>query len=159
MTDPQPKASLPPNWFIRSAWVVHRAIYRATGGRRGLWAPAAKKWGTLQLTTVGRKSGLVRRAIVGYFEDGEDLVTLAMNGWMAADPAWWLNLQAHPEATITMKDGVRRIRGRAATGAERERLWARWRDHGEKLDVWASRRPSETAVVILSPIDEGPSGP
>jgi hypothetical protein len=30
---------LPPRWFIRSAWVVHRAIHRFTGGRLGLATP------------------------------------------------------------------------------------------------------------------------
>lgn len=39
-----------------------------------------------------------REARAGYVEDGQNLVTLAMNGWGAAEPAWWLNLQDHPEA-------------------------------------------------------------
>jgi hypothetical protein len=30
---------LPPRLFIRAAWVVHRAIYRFSKGRRGLWRP------------------------------------------------------------------------------------------------------------------------
>jgi hypothetical protein len=34
--------------------------------------------------------------ILGYYEDGPNLVSMAMNGWGAAEPAWWLNLQAHP---------------------------------------------------------------
>ena len=34
--------------------------------------------------------------VIGYYEDGPDLVTLAMNGWAEPEPAWWLNLQAHP---------------------------------------------------------------
>ena len=32
--------------------------------------------------------------MLGYVEDGPNLVTLAMNGWDPAEPAWWLNLQA-----------------------------------------------------------------
>ncbi|MEA2672984.1 MAG: hypothetical protein QOI92_176, partial [Chloroflexota bacterium] len=32
-----PRPRLPPNWFIRIAWAVHRGMYRWTGGRRGLW--------------------------------------------------------------------------------------------------------------------------
>ena len=35
----------------------------------------------MRLRTVGRRSGLERVAIVAYFEDGPNLVTLAMNGW------------------------------------------------------------------------------
>ena len=48
---------LPPRWFVRTAWVLHRALYRVTGGRRGLWPPAPGKWGTMRLFTVGRRSG------------------------------------------------------------------------------------------------------
>jgi F420H(2)-dependent quinone reductase len=67
-----------------------------TGGRRGLWKPKPDTWGTIKLTSVGRKTGKEREAILGYFEDGPNLVTMAMNGWMEAEPAWWLNLQARP---------------------------------------------------------------
>ena len=52
----------------------------------------------MRLTTVGRRSGKERVAILGYCEDGPNLVTIAMNGWIDAEPAWWLNLQASPEA-------------------------------------------------------------
>jgi len=144
---------LPPKWFIRFAWVIHRAIYRVTGGRRGLWQPAPGKWGTFRLTTIGRKTGREREAILGYYEDGPNLVTMAMNGWMEAEPAWWLNLQARPEATVGLKGETRRVRGRAAVGEERARLWQRWREIDGKLDGYAKRRPGETAVVILEPID------
>ena len=46
-----------------------------------------------------------RVAIVGYIEDGPNLVTPAMNGWADPEPAWWLNLQAHPDATVELPDG------------------------------------------------------
>ena len=142
---------LPPRWFVRAAWLVHRAIYRLTAGRLGLWRPRPGRWGTLRLSTVGRRSGARRQAILGYYEDGPNLVTLAMNGWAAPEPAWWLNLQAHPDATIELADGTRPVRGRAATGEERERLWARWQEFGDDVDGYAKRRPSETAVVVLEP--------
>ena len=90
MTDTAAAPRLPPRWFVRAAWVVHRAIHRLTPGRFGLWRPAEKKWGTFRLTTVGRKSGKKREAILGYIEDGPNLVTVAMNGWAAPEPAWWL---------------------------------------------------------------------
>ena len=71
--------SLPPRWFVRAAWVVHRAIHRLTPGRFGLWRPKPNRWGTLRLVTVGRRTGRERSAILGYYEDGANLVTLAMN--------------------------------------------------------------------------------
>ena len=87
--------------------------------------------------------------LVGYIEDGDDLVTMAMNGWGEAEPAWWLNLQAHPDVTVQTRDGVRSMRAHRAEGAERERLWERWASIDKNLDAYAARRPDETAVVVL----------
>jgi F420H(2)-dependent quinone reductase len=147
---------LPPRWFIRLAWSTHRAIYRVTGGRVGLWRPKPGRWGTLRLTTTGRRTGRPRSVIVGYFEDGPNLVTLAMNGWADPEPAWWLNLQAQPDATVDLVGEACAVRARAARGAERSRLWARWSDIDRQLDAYAAKRSSPTAVVILEPRPASP---
>jgi deazaflavin-dependent oxidoreductase (nitroreductase family) len=105
----------------------------------------------MRLTTTGRRTSQERSVILGYFEDGPNLVTMAMNGWADAEPAWWLNLQAHPEASVDLADGRRTVRGRAAEGEERSRLWARWRELDRNLDAYAALRSGETAVVILEP--------
>ena len=148
---PAKQPFLPPRVVVRAAWLGHRAIFRLTRGRRGLWKPQPGKWGAMRLTTVGRRTGRPRTAILGYYEDGPNLVTMAMNGWAGPEPAWWLNLQAQPEATVQLKDETRRVRGRSVTGDERERLWAAWRDFGDDVDAYATRRPGETAVVVLEP--------
>jgi deazaflavin-dependent oxidoreductase (nitroreductase family) len=146
------KARLPPRWFVVTAWHTHRLIFRASRGRKGLWPPSAGKWGALRLTTRGRRTGELRSVIVGYYEDGPNLVSMAMNGWGAPEPAWWLNLQAQPEATVELAGGIRReVVGKAAVGEDRERLWQLWRDIDQKLDGYAARRPRETAVVVLEP--------
>ena len=114
-----------PRPLIKTFWAIHRAIVRVTGGRLGLQQPErGAKFGMLRLHTVGRRSGQSRIAMVGYFEDGPNLVTLAMNGWGKGEPAWWLNLQASPAATVELPDGSREVHARAAAGSERERLWA-----------------------------------
>ena len=151
MTDDHKPARLPPRWFIRTAWRVHRALYRITGGRFGLRRATDTRWGMMQLVTIGRRSGQERGVILGYFEDGPNLVTMAMNGWGEGEPAWWLNLQAHPEVAVHTVDGPRTVVARAAEGDERLRLWNRWRDYDTNLDEFAARRSSETAVVILEP--------
>ena len=142
---------LPPRWFVRSFWRAHRGIYRLTGGRVGLWRPRENRWGTLRLTTTGRRTGTKRAVIVGYFEDGSNYVTLAMNGWADGEPAWWLNLRAQPHATVELADGQHRVTAHAAQGEERARLWARWRRIDANLDARAALRSSETAVVVLEP--------
>ena len=134
-------------------WHGHRALLRATRGRLGLWRPKPDGWGALRLTTTGRRTGRPRQVVIGYFEDGRNLITMAMNGWGAAEPAWWLNLQAHPDATAQTRDGARRVRARRAQGDERERLWSRWAEIDKNLDAYAALRPAETAVVVLEPRD------
>ena len=148
--DRERTAKVPPRVFVRSAWLLHRALLRFSGGRIGL-RPPGKAFGMLRLTTVGRRSGQSRVAIVGYYEDGPNLVTLAMNGWGDGEPAWWLNLQTHPDARVDLADGPRLVTGRAAAGAERSGLWAHWREIDKGLDAYAALRSSETAVVILEP--------
>lgn len=137
---------------MHAAWRVHRGLHRISGGRF-LWTPANKRgWGALQLTTVGRRTGQQRAVIVGYLEDGPRLVTLAMNGWGEGHPAWWLNLEAHPDAVVRLSgQEPRPVRARQAAGDERDRLWRRWRAVDPELDGYAARRSTETPVVVLEP--------
>jgi len=151
MSERKAKPRLPPRWFVRRFWFTHRRVYRLTRGRLGLWRPKPNGWGALRLTTLGRRTGRERSVMVGYFVDGPNLVTMAMNGWGDGEPAWWLNLQAHPEARVDLFDGPHMVTGRAARGEERERLWSRWREIDKNLDAYAARRSMETAVVILEP--------
>ena len=145
-----------PRWLVRTIWKVHRALFLATRGRLGLRDTGPRTWGMLRLTTVGRRTGQKRVAILGYLEDGPNLVTPAMNGWAQPDPAWWLNLQANPEATVELRTGVRRVIGRAANPEERARLWARYLELGSSAftDASAALRSRETALVILEPRPE-----
>ena len=142
---------MPPRWFVRFAWALHRAIYRVTGGRVGLSQARGEKEGTMRLRTIGRRSGEERVALLGYIEDGPNLVTLAMNGWGDPEPTWWLNLQAHPAAMVDLADGPRAVSGRAANPDERARLWGPLGGTSGNLDGYAALRSRETAVVILEP--------
>jgi F420H(2)-dependent quinone reductase len=143
---------VPPSWFIHTAWKAHRALHRLSGGRF-LWTPASKRgWGALRLTTIGRRSGEERSVIIGYLEDGPDLVTMAMNGWDDGHPAWWLNLEAHPDAVVRLAhQEPRPVRARLAEGDERERLWERWVEVDGDIDVYADRRSVQTPVLVLEP--------
>ncbi len=142
---------LPPRWFMRAFWFGHRRMFRLTRGRLGLWRPKPNGWGAARLTVVGRRTGVERSVMIGYFVDGPNVVTMAMNGWGDGEPAWWLNLQAHPDARVELRGESRLVTGRAATGEERERLWARWREIDKNLDSYAARRSTQTAVVVLEP--------
>ena len=149
----------PPRWFVHTAWRVHRALHRLSGGGF-LWTPANKRgWGALQLTTTGHKSGQPRRVIIGYIEDDPNLVALAMNGWDEGHPAWWLNLRTRPDARVRLaRRSTRAVRAREATGGERDRLWQRWVDTDPDLTAPAHTRLTETPVVVLEPASPGSAG-
>jgi deazaflavin-dependent oxidoreductase (nitroreductase family) len=143
-----------PRWLVRTIWIGHRAAYSLTRGRFGLRPATSSQWGTLRLTTVGRRSGQRRVAIVGFIEDGRNIVSPAMNGWADPEPAWWLNLQADPDATVELPDGSSRaVTARAATGDERARLWAKFLDLRSSAftDASAALRSRETAIVVFEP--------
>lgn len=143
-----------PRWIVRTIWILHRTAYSVTRGRFGLRPTGPTQWGMLRLATTGRRSGARRVAIVGYIEDGPNLVTPAMNGWADPEPAWWLNLQANPEASVELSSGRRRVVARAATSEERTRLWARYLELKSSAftDESAALRSRETALVILEPL-------
>ena len=144
----------PPPWFVHTAWRVHRALFRLSGGRF-LWTTSNKRgWGALRLTTVGRKSGQERSVIIGYLEDGPNLVAIAMNGWDEGHPAWWLNLEAHPDAIVRLTgQEPRPVHARATQGQERDRLWRRWTAVNPDVAAFAGRRSTETPVIVLEPRD------
>ena len=142
----------PPPWFVHTAWRVHRALYRLSGGRF-LWTTSNKRgWGALRLTTIGRKSGQERSVIIGYLEDGPNLVAIAMNGWDEGHPAWWRNLEAYPDAFIRLPhQQPSLVRARPSAGEERDRLWQRWTAVDPRLDGYASQRSTATPVIIFEP--------
>jgi len=154
------KPFVPPRWFVTTAWRIHRGIARRGPGR-GLWTTADRRgWGTLTLTTRGRRTGEPRLAILGYLEDGDRWHALAMNGWGEGHPAWWLNLKAEPRATVMLADGsTHEVIATKAEGAERDRLWRAWTATNADLEALAGTRSTPTDIVVLTPTGEIPSPP
>ncbi len=140
---------LPPRWFIRTFWTIHRSAYAVTRGRLGLRAATPKRWGMLRLRTVGRRTGEERRAILGYLEDGPRLVLLATNGMANRAPEWWLNLRDHPDAVVDLPTGQRAVRASVAEGDELKRIWGLWVGQGGELDAHAAARSEAIPVVVL----------
>src|SRR5262249_4343268 len=55
---------LPPRWFVRLAWDTHRGLYRATGGRVGLWRPRRNGWWFNLQTHTGARVDLADRPCI-----------------------------------------------------------------------------------------------
>jgi deazaflavin-dependent oxidoreductase (nitroreductase family) len=139
------------NAFQPTSDLVHQqvACYEATDGREG---------GTLEgrpaviLTTIGAKTGNIRKNPVMRIKDGDTYVAVASNGGGATNPAWYRNLSAHPEVAVQDGATVYRLRAREVHGEEKARWWLvaerNWPRFAE-FRVKAGDR--EIPVMVLEP--------
>jgi F420H(2)-dependent quinone reductase len=142
-----------PAWFKHKFRRSHRTLHRLSGGRF-LWTPASKRgWGAGVSRQLAASPGGTGAFIVGYIEDGPNLVMLATNGWDEGRPAWWLNLEAQPDATVRLARH-RPFLVHASIAEGEERLWQRWAEIDVGLDAYASGRSSTSPVVVLEPRGE-----
>jgi deazaflavin-dependent oxidoreductase (nitroreductase family) len=106
--------------FYKGMGKLHTPLYRLTGGAIGHRTGWVRN---LLLTTVGRKSGQPRTVPVTYMSDGDDFVLVASHGGSDKHPAWWLNLEANPSATVQVGRETLAVTAHRAEGDERARLW------------------------------------
>ena len=137
---------------------IHRAVYRATGGRLGARLAGLDM---LLLTTRGRRSGQLRTQPLACFRDGDRFVVVASNGGQDRHPAWFLNLEACADARIRIGRRELAVRAEAAAGEERERLWPWLQQRNPPYARYARRTERRIPVVILRPVPDadGPGAP
>jgi F420H(2)-dependent quinone reductase len=123
-------------------------VYRRTGGRM---ANSIKGAPVLLLDHVGRKSGQARTSPVLYMKDGDDLVIVASRGGSEATPAWWLNLKANPQTTVTVGPDTRRVIARQASPEEKTQLWPRLVEIFPDFAAYQRRTSRDIPVIVLSP--------
>jgi len=105
-----------PHRFVRD----HVDRYLASDGVDGFEWEGAK---CVLLTTVGRKSGNLRRVPLVRVVDGDRYLLVASMGGSPRNPEWYLNLVANPEVTIQDRGEIHNLRARTATAAEKAELW------------------------------------
>lgn len=142
---------IPPRWLLRIIWAADRFLSRLSGGRLTLPSLSGGILRTLFLRTVGRKSGEPRRNGLYYVEDGPDLAIVASNAGSDRDPAWWLNLQANPNAEVEVGNRVFPVHARRATPEEDARVWPRFVAGQAQYADYRSRTTRQIPVVILEP--------
>lgn len=108
------------NAIVKAFWRIHPKVYRWSAGRIG---GSMMGLPVLLLTTRGKKSGLLRTKALMYLPRGQDFVVIASNLGDDHHPAWWLNLQAEPSASVQVGSQHYPIQARQAEGAEREEIW------------------------------------
>jgi deazaflavin-dependent oxidoreductase (nitroreductase family) len=105
----------------------------------------------LVLTTTGRRSGRPRSTPVAYLREGDSFVISGANAGLDRPPAWWLNLQADPDAEIEVGGRRLAVRAHAVKGAERDRLRARFLQQNAGADTTASFTIREVPIIVLEP--------
>ena len=103
----------------------------------------------LLLTTTGRKSGEPRTTPLCYLRDCDDCVIVASNNGSDRHPAWWLNLEAHPKAQITVGREAWAVDILVADGEEYARLWPLLLDYNPQYAGYKAKTRREIPVVIL----------
>jgi F420H(2)-dependent quinone reductase len=142
---------IPPRPLLRLLWAIHKGIDRLTGGRVGSVRPTGRRLGTLFVISTGRTSGQPRRNPVYYVEEGPNLIVVASNAGAAADPAWWQNLQAQPDAEVEIAGQRHSVRARPAMPEEQARLWPRFVRGSATFNEYQANTERKLAVVILEP--------
>ncbi len=103
---------------------LDRLVAKATGGR-GTFARIATGIAAVMLTTKGAKSGEPRTVAVYGIPHPDGLALIASNFGGAKHPAWYHNLKANPEATVTVGRDTWHATARLATPRERDEIWAK----------------------------------
>jgi deazaflavin-dependent oxidoreductase (nitroreductase family) len=127
----------------------HVRCYQETDGEVGYeWNGAP----SLLLTTTGRKSGEARISPLIFGRDGDDYLVVASVGGLPNHPAWYLNLQADPNASVQVRAEHLDVVARTASPDEKPRLWQIVNEVWPNYDVYQSRTDRVIPVVVLTPI-------
>ncbi len=130
---------------------LHAKLYKCLGGRFVGSVALGRK--VLLLTTTGRKSGKARTTPLVYMQHGDDAIVYPSNGGKETPPAWWLNLQACPDAHVQIGKAVHPVRARRASDAEYAELWpkaAAYNAHWKGYEAKVRRR---IPLVLLERVD------
>jgi deazaflavin-dependent oxidoreductase (nitroreductase family) len=125
----------------------HVRRYRETGGQVGHdWEGTQ----TLILTTTGRKSGEQRDNALIYGRSGDAYLIVASKGGSDQPPAWYLNLQAHPEdVEIQVWDERFRVQAHDADDEEKPAMWAEMVSHWPQYEEYQAKTERPIPVVVL----------
>jgi deazaflavin-dependent oxidoreductase (nitroreductase family) len=125
----------------------HVRVYRETAGERGYdW----RGTNILLLSNKGRVSGERRTTPLIHRTDDGRWIVVASKGGAPANPGWYENLRANPDATIQVLADEIPVRASTAAGEERRRLWSLMSEVWPDYDAYQTRTDREIPVVVLS---------
>ncbi|MDY0830249.1 nitroreductase family deazaflavin-dependent oxidoreductase [Microbacterium sp. BG28] len=132
-----------------SEWARSQAeLYEATNGAEG---GELRGVPIIVLTTVGAKSGGLRKTALMRVEHDGDYLVVASKGGAPEEPAWGNNIRKHPH--VELQDGAvkRDYTARELEGDERRLWWERavavWPDYA----VYQTKTDRQIAIFVLEP--------
>lgn len=133
-----------------SDWARENAeLYMASGGTEGT---ELKGKPVILLTTLGARSGKIRKTPLMRVEHDGEYAVVASLGGAPKNPVWYHNVKRHPR--VELQDGTRTgdYEAREVFGEERELWWERavdvWPDYADYQRKTDRRIP----VFVLTPI-------
>ncbi|MFE1593922.1 nitroreductase/quinone reductase family protein [Nocardia sp. NPDC058705] len=141
---------MPSDLQLKIMNTVHRALLTVSGGHIG---NSVMGMASLELTTIGRKSGSARKSMLtAPIIDGDTIVVVASRGGDDTHPAWFLNLRDNPDVEVSLRNGPERpMRATVATPEQRAELWPRvvaaYKGYGD----YQKKTTREIPLVLLTP--------
>jgi F420H(2)-dependent quinone reductase len=105
------------------------------------------------LTSVGAKSGKIRKTPLMRVEHDGEYAVVASLGGAPKHPVWYYNLKANPH--VELQDGAvkRDYTAREVTGEEKELWWKRATATWPDYDEYQTKTSREIPIFVLSPRD------
>jgi deazaflavin-dependent oxidoreductase (nitroreductase family) len=142
---------MPSDFQFKTANALHRGLVKISGGRIG-WQLA--KMPVVELTTIGRKSGLPRSVMLtSPLQEGNATVVVASRGGDPQDPAWLLNLRDNPAVEVAMNGKPKQpMNARVATPEERARMWPKIAADYKNYANYQTKTDREIPLVLIEPL-------
>lgn len=137
------------SWTVKHvAAKVDPKIFKATGGRFTITGKPTLPM--LALTTTGRRSGQPRTVQLAYHRDGDDLLVVASAMGQERHPAWRLNLEADPHASVLMRGDSFPVVATLLTDDEKTAVWPAVKRTIPQMDTYEARTDRQIGVFRLS---------
>ncbi|QSE86359.1 nitroreductase family deazaflavin-dependent oxidoreductase [Rhodococcus koreensis] len=124
--------------------------YETSGGRE---AALFEGKPIVLVTTVGNKTGKLRKTPIMRVEHDGKYVLVASMGGSPKHPVWYFNIAVNPRVELRDGDVVRDYLAREVTGDTKAQWWARAVDAFPPYADYQAKTDREIPVFVLEPID------
>jgi F420H(2)-dependent quinone reductase len=126
--------------------------YEKSGGTEANVLRGHPDWPIVVITSVGHRSGKLRKNPVMRVEKDGVYAAIASQGGAPTHPEWYHNLIAHPEVDLQDGPEPKTYRARIAEGPEREEWWKRAVAQYAPYAEYQEKTDREIPVFLLEPV-------